>query len=107
MSRKVYPGGHREAVSLCMAHKGMPARSATSYHRKQNPRSARRNNFPGEQISRRFLLLSESLFASNYPGTACSKDTGLIQPEHDGVMRAFVDGLRLGLHATYPVPSVP
>jgi hypothetical protein len=36
----------------------------------QNPQSARRNNFPGEQISRRFLLLSENLSASNYPAAA-------------------------------------
>src|SRR5215471_15234281 len=35
----------------------------------------------------------------------CSKDTGFIQPVHDGVRRGFVDGLRLGLHATYPRPS--
>src|SRR5439155_11848314 len=35
----------------------------------------------------------------------CSKDTGLIQLGPDGVMRGFVDGLRLGLHATYPAPS--
>jgi hypothetical protein len=28
---------------------------------KQNPQSARRNNFPGEQISRWFLLLSEHI----------------------------------------------
>ena len=43
-----------------------------------------------------------------YPGNFrdCSKDTGFIQPVHDGVMRGFVDGLRLGLHATYPAPSV-
>ena len=33
----------------------------------------------------------------------CSKDTGFIQPVPDGVKRAFVDGLRLGLRATYPV----
>src|SRR5262249_22232552 len=39
-------------------------------HNEQNPQSARRNNFPGEQISRRFLLLSENLSASNYPGAA-------------------------------------
>src|SRR6266568_3689456 len=38
----------------------------------QNPQSARRNNFPGEQISRWFQLLSENLFASNYPGAAKS-----------------------------------
>src|SRR6266699_1104936 len=42
---------------------------------KQNPQSARRNNFPGEQISRwfqfrLFQLLSENLSASNYPGAA-------------------------------------
>src|SRR6266446_9528269 len=37
---------------------------------KQNPQSARRNNFPGKQISRWFLLLSENLSASNYPGAA-------------------------------------
>jgi len=35
----------------------------------------------------------------------CSKDTGFIQPVHDEVRRGFVDGLRLGLHATYPRPS--
>ncbi len=40
--------------------------------KKQNPQSARRNNFPGEQISRWFQLLSENLFASNYPGAAKS-----------------------------------
>src|SRR6266481_6849346 len=37
---------------------------------KQNPQSARRNNFPGKQISRWFLLLSEKLSASHYPGAA-------------------------------------
>src|SRR5262245_22224998 len=36
----------------------------------QNPQSARRNNSPGGQISRWFLLLSEDLSASNYPGAA-------------------------------------
>src|SRR6266568_8644333 len=36
----------------------------------------------------------------------CSKDTGFIQPVHDGVRRGFVDGLRLGLLATCPAPSV-
>jgi hypothetical protein len=35
----------------------------------------------------------------------CSKDTGFIQPVHNGVRRGFGDGLGLGLHATYPVPS--
>src|SRR5437762_7770956 len=36
----------------------------------------------------------------------CSKVTGFIQPVHDEVRRGFVDGLRLGLRATYPAPSV-
>jgi len=36
----------------------------------QNPQRARRNNFPGEQISGQFLLLSGNLSASNYPGPA-------------------------------------
>src|SRR2546423_5005265 len=36
----------------------------------QNPQSARRNNSPGGQISRRLLRLSENLSASNYPGAA-------------------------------------
>ena len=40
---------------------------------KQNPQSTRRNNFPGGQISRWFLLLSENLSASNYPGAALSE----------------------------------
>src|SRR4029077_12147636 len=35
----------------------------------------------------------------------CSKDTGFIQLGPDGVMRGFVDDLRLGLHATYLAPS--
>src|SRR5882672_5130338 len=39
-------------------------------HFEQNPQSARRNNFQGEQIPRWFLLLSENLSASNYPGAA-------------------------------------
>src|SRR6267143_701188 len=36
----------------------------------QNPQSTRRNNFPGGQISRWFLLHSKNLSASNYPGAA-------------------------------------
>jgi hypothetical protein len=39
---------------------------------KQNPQSARRNNFPDGHISWWFLLLSENLSASNYPGAATS-----------------------------------
>ena len=50
----------------------------------QNPQSARRNNFPGEQISRRFLLFSENLSASNYLGAAnhaCNiSDEGYLMP---------------------------
>ncbi len=49
-------------------------------------------------------LLEEEAYARNFGD--CSKDTGFIQPVPDGVRRGFVDGLRLGLHATYPVPSV-
>ena len=41
-----------------------------SYISKQNPQSVRRNNFPGAQIPQWFLLLSENLSASNYPGAA-------------------------------------
>src|SRR5262244_2031360 len=37
---------------------------------KHDPQSARRNNSRGGQISRWFLLLSEDLSASNYPGAA-------------------------------------
>src|SRR5712691_2460652 len=40
---------------------------------KQNPQNARRNTLPGEQISRWFLLLSEKLSASNYPGAAYNR----------------------------------
>jgi len=40
------------------------------WYYKQNPQSARRNNFPGEQISRGFLLLSENFSALSYPGAA-------------------------------------
>jgi hypothetical protein len=36
----------------------------------QNPQNARRNNFPGDQISRWLLLLAENLSTSNYPGAA-------------------------------------
>jgi len=43
---------------------------AVMAHYEQNPQSARRNNVSGEQISRWFLLLSENLSASNYPGAA-------------------------------------
>jgi hypothetical protein len=39
---------------------------------KQNAQSVRRNNFPGEQIPQWFLLLSENLSTSNYPGAALS-----------------------------------
>jgi hypothetical protein len=44
----------------------------------QNPQSARRNHFPGEQISRWLLRLSKKLSASNYPGAAnlCDRREG-------------------------------
>jgi hypothetical protein len=38
--------------------------------REQNPQSARQNNFEGQQILQWFLLCSENLSASNYPGAA-------------------------------------
>src|SRR5215467_8787439 len=34
-----------------------------------------------------------------------SRATGFSQPVHDEVLPGFVDGLRRGLHATYPAPS--
>ena len=36
----------------------------------------------------------------------CSRATGFIQPVHDEVMQGFVDGLQLGLHATYLAQDV-
>jgi len=36
----------------------------------------------------------------------CSSTTGFSPPVHDEVRRESVDGLRLGLHATYPAPGV-
>src|SRR5262252_9727764 len=41
---------------------------------KQNPQSARRNNFPGEQPPQWLLPLLENLSASNYPGAANMKE---------------------------------
>src|SRR5262245_16234809 len=35
----------------------------------------------------------------------CSRATGFSQPVHDEVLPGFVDGLRRGLHATYPAPD--
>src|SRR5262245_23018411 len=35
----------------------------------------------------------------------CSRATGFIPLGQDEVMQGFVDGLRLELHATYPVPD--
>jgi len=43
---------------------------------KQNPQSARQNNFSGEQIARWFLLLSEHRFGSNYSDVACIVRSG-------------------------------
>src|SRR5215467_914175 len=39
------------------------------------------------------------------PKGDCSRATGFIQLVHDEVRQGFVDGLRLGLHATYPAPA--
>ena len=36
----------------------------------------------------------------------CSRATGFIQLVHDAVRQGFVDGLQLGLHATYPAQDV-
>ena len=65
---------------------------------------------PGEAVAGMFL---NGLGFANRPVSLtpqffgdCSKDTGFIQPVPDGVRRGFVDGLRLGLHATYPGPTV-
>lgn len=52
----------------------MPVLSYVHHLFKQNPQSARRNNFSGEQISWGFLLLPENLSASNYPGAAFNVD---------------------------------
>ncbi len=61
-----------------------------------------------ERMKQRFASLSgvvHKLEKTEVKGD-CSKDTGFIQPVHDGVRRGFVDGLRLGLLATCPAPSV-
>ncbi len=58
-------GNRTIAPNNLRRHRGDPHR-----HSEQNPQSARRNNVSGEQISRWFLLLSENLSASNYPGAA-------------------------------------
>ncbi len=55
----------------------------------QNPQSARRNNFPGEQISRWFQFLSENLSASNYPGAAFEQG---VPTEVIGVIRVRIPG---------------
>ena len=47
-----------------------PASAGQALIIEQHPQSARQNNFPGEQLSRGFLLLSENLSVSNYPGAA-------------------------------------
>src|SRR6266571_8979268 len=55
------------------------------------------------------MMITQVLHCPYCQGTDigdCSKDTGFIQPGHDGVRRGFVDGLRLGLLATCPAPSV-
>jgi hypothetical protein len=56
----------------------------------QNPKSVRRNNFLRGQISRWFLLLSENLSASNYPGAAFAPGPDVFQREIDA-LRALAD----------------
>src|SRR5712671_4603575 len=64
-------GNRTIAPNNLRRHRGDPHR-----HSEQNPQSARRNNVSGEQISRWFLLLSENLSASNYPGAASGDASG-------------------------------
>src|SRR5215813_15545251 len=64
------------------------------YEVQQSPRSARRNNFPGEQISWRFLLLSGNLSASNYPGPAyCDLTKQESTVTHKGAKQFYVEHL--------------
>src|SRR5260370_21182948 len=59
----LYTGMQWKCLPVPTGPTGKPA-----IHYKQNPQSARRNNFPDEQIFRYFLLLSANLSPSNYPG---------------------------------------
>ena len=60
---------------LCIQRYTDNAAHAMEPNIEQRPQSVRRNNFPGEQIPQWFLLLSENLSASNYPGAACCQLT--------------------------------
>ncbi|MSQ48501.1 MAG: cyclic nucleotide-binding domain-containing protein [Deltaproteobacteria bacterium] len=59
-------------------------------------------------VELRTFEVGEIIFEEGDPADNgdCSKDTGFIQPVHDAVMRGVVDGLHVGLLATYPAPSV-
>ncbi len=68
----------------------------------------RLQRFPqlGEALKKRFSpTLEKALTFLDDKLRDSSEDTGLIQPVHDGVIRGFVDALRLGLHATCPAPG--
>src|SRR5467141_411684 len=67
---------------------------------KQNPQNARRNTLPGEQISRWFLLLSEKLSASNYPGAA---QTASSFHSHRWLLKPTV----LGQRKTFHISALP
>ena len=62
-------------------------------------------NLDFEQQSRVVLNISGRFGYFPQTNRDCSESTGFIQPVHDGVRREFVDGRRLALHATYPVPD--
>src|SRR5260221_10576339 len=50
-----------------------------------------------------FLMIRRPPRSTLFPYTTLFRS---IQPVPDGVRRGFVAGLRLGLHATYPGPTV-
>ena len=56
--------GHEEEPETPASPAGVSGTQEPVRYKQQSPRSARRNNFPGEQISRRFLLLSEHRWCS-------------------------------------------
>jgi hypothetical protein len=68
---------------------GRQASGGHDIHYEQSPQSARRNNCPGEQISRWFLVRSENLSASNYPGAAYALFLAVV---HEGMVH-FLGGL--------------
>ena len=66
-----------------------------------------RQRYTCHNCNQRFDDLTDTIFAGHHQPLKvwvyygdCSKDTGFIQPVHDGVRRGCVDGLRRKLHAT-------